>query len=132
MNRLLQRRFEAYKPQKVIVGLGTSSQAPGLISTGLTAIRSMRPIGLSYPTRTPSNALRTFTPSLSSRRRPVPSTTSWRPAMTSQPGCGSTLAGVVENAIFGVNLVDGDAPASGIVFTKDVTKIADQQRRYAV
>jgi len=38
-----------------------------------------------------------------------------------------SLAGVVENAIFSVNLVDGGAPASGIVFTEDITKIADQQ-----
>src|SRR5229473_1265376 len=43
-----------------------------------------------------------------------------------------SLAGVVENAIFSVNLVDGGAPASGIVFTEDITKIADQQGRYAV
>src|SRR6267143_3655312 len=37
MNRGLQRRFEAYKPHRVISGLGTSCQALGLISTGLTA-----------------------------------------------------------------------------------------------
>src|SRR5260370_37978040 len=43
-----------------------------------------------------------------------------------------SLAGVVENAIFSVNLVDGRAPASGIVFTEDITKIADQQGRDAV
>src|SRR5260370_29321180 len=43
-----------------------------------------------------------------------------------------SLAGVVENAIFSVNLVDGRAPASGVVFTEDITKIADQQGRYAV
>src|SRR5258705_10631319 len=36
------------------------------------------------------------------------------------------------HAIFSVNLVDGGAPASGIVFTEDITKIADQQGRYAV
>src|SRR6266853_1261348 len=42
-----------------------------------------------------------------------------------------SLAGVVENAIFSVNLVDGGAPASGIVFTEDITKIADQQGRDA-
>src|SRR5580693_455646 len=43
-----------------------------------------------------------------------------------------SLAGVVENAIFSVNLVDGSSPASGIVFTEDITKIADQQGRDAV
>src|SRR6266851_1153300 len=43
-----------------------------------------------------------------------------------------SLAGVVENAIVSVNLVDGGAPASGIVFTEDITKIADQQGRDAV
>src|SRR3981189_1258261 len=43
-----------------------------------------------------------------------------------------SLAGVVVRAIFSVNLVDGGAPASGIVFTEDITKIADQQGRYAV
>src|SRR5438477_7671747 len=43
-----------------------------------------------------------------------------------------SLAGVVENAIFSVNLVDGRAPASGIVFTEDITKIAKQQGRDAV
>jgi hypothetical protein len=32
-----------------------------------------------------------------------------------------SLAGVVENAIFSVNLVDGGAPASWIVFTEDIT-----------
>ena len=36
-----------------------------------------------------------------------------------------SLAGVVENAIFSVNLVYGGAPASGIVFAEDITKIAD-------
>src|SRR5258705_10485108 len=36
------------------------------------------------------------------------------------------------HAIFSVNLVDGGAPANGIVFTEDITKIADQQGRYAV
>jgi hypothetical protein len=39
MKRVLQSRFEAYKPHKVIAGLVMSSQAPGLISTGLTAIQ---------------------------------------------------------------------------------------------
>src|SRR2546425_10641263 len=34
--------------------------------------------------------------------------------------------------LFRSNLVDGGAPASGIVFTEDITKIADQQGRYAV
>src|ERR1700731_5421603 len=43
-----------------------------------------------------------------------------------------SLAGVVENAIFSENLVDGGAPASGIVFAEDITKIADQQGRDAV
>src|SRR5207247_10447140 len=43
-----------------------------------------------------------------------------------------SLAGVVANAIFSVNFVDGGAPASGIVFTEDITKIADQQGRYAL
>jgi hypothetical protein len=43
-----------------------------------------------------------------------------------------SLAGVVKNSIFSVNLVDGGAPASGIVFTEDIAKIADQQGRYAV
>src|SRR5258708_9087641 len=43
-----------------------------------------------------------------------------------------SLAGVVEHAIFSVNLVDGRAPASGVVFTEDITKIANQQGRDAV
>src|SRR5207244_8758419 len=40
--------------------------------------------------------------------------------------------GLVEHAIFGEYLVDGRAPACGVVFTEDVVKVADQQRRYAV
>src|SRR5437870_7143790 len=40
--------------------------------------------------------------------------------------------GLVENAIFGEDLVDGRAPARGVVFTEDVVKIAGQQGRYAV
>jgi len=39
-----------------------------------------------------------------------------------------SLAGVVENAIFSINLVDGGAPASGIVFTEDITKVAESAR----
>ena len=39
--------------------------------------------------------------------------------------------GVVEHAFFGPDLVDGRAPARGVVFTEDVVKIADQQGRYA-
>src|SRR5579871_1001011 len=38
-----------------------------------------------------------------------------------------SLARVVENAIFGVELVNCVAPASGIIFSEDITKIADQQ-----
>src|SRR5438132_10580806 len=34
--------------------------------------------------------------------------------------------GVVENAIFGEDLVDGRASPRGIVFTEDVAKISDQ------
>lgn len=33
------------------------------------------------------------------------------------------LAGIVEHAIFGPELVDGRSPARGIVFTEDVAKI---------
>jgi hypothetical protein len=35
--------------------------------------------------------------------------------------------GVVEHAIFDPDLVDGRAPARGVVFTEDVVKVADQQ-----
>src|SRR4029077_17612860 len=42
------------------------------------------------------------------------------------------LAGIVEHAIFGEDLVDGRAPTRGIIFTEDVVKIAGQQGRYAV
>src|SRR5262249_54251490 len=41
-------------------------------------------------------------------------------------------AGIVEHAILGEDLVDGGAPARGVVFTEDVVKIAGQQGRYAV
>jgi hypothetical protein len=34
--------------------------------------------------------------------------------------------GVVEHAIFGVDLVDSRTPPPGVVFTKDVAKISDQ------
>src|SRR4029077_5909788 len=44
----------------------------------------------------------------------------------------NSLAGVVEHTVFGVDLVDGRAPTSGVVFTEDVAKITDQQGRYAV
>src|SRR5207245_11155099 len=37
--------------------------------------------------------------------------------------------GVVEHAFFGPDLVDGCAPARGVVFTENVAKIADQQGR---
>jgi hypothetical protein len=42
------------------------------------------------------------------------------------------LAGIVEHAILGEDLVDGRAPPRGVVFTEDVVKIAGQQGRYAV
>ena len=45
---------------------------------------------------------------------------------------GDAPVGVVEHAIVGEDLVDGRAPARGIVFTEDVVKIADQQGRYAI
>src|ERR1700722_4052177 len=38
----------------------------------------------------------------------------------------SALAGIVEHAIFGPELVDGRAPTRGIVFTEHVAKISDQ------
>jgi hypothetical protein len=37
-----------------------------------------------------------------------------------------SLAGFVEYAIFSEDLVDGRAPARGVVFTEDVVKIAGQ------
>jgi hypothetical protein len=40
-------------------------------------------------------------------------------------------SGLVEDAIFAEDLVDGRAPTRGVVFTEDVVKIADQQGRYA-
>src|SRR5713101_5153010 len=43
-----------------------------------------------------------------------------------------SLAGVVEHAIFGVELLNGRAPARGVVLTEDFLKIAGQQSRYAV
>src|SRR5262245_9860989 len=42
------------------------------------------------------------------------------------------LAGVVEHAIFGEDLVDGRAPTRRVVFTEDVVKIAGQQGRHGV
>src|SRR6266478_7901676 len=42
------------------------------------------------------------------------------------------LAGVVEHAIFEVELVDGCPPARGVVFTENLLQIAGQQGRYAV
>ena len=39
---------------------------------------------------------------------------------------------VVEHAIFGPDLIDGRAPARGVVFTEDVVKIAGQLGRYVV
>jgi hypothetical protein len=39
---------------------------------------------------------------------------------------------LVEDAIFGEDLVDGRAPTRGVVFTEDIVKIAGQQGRYAV
>ena len=39
---------------------------------------------------------------------------------------------IVKRAIFVVDLVDGRAPTSGVVFTEDVAKAAGQQGRYAV
>jgi hypothetical protein len=36
---------------------------------------------------------------------------------------------LVEHAVFGEDLVNGHAPARGVVFTKDVVKIAGQQDR---
>src|SRR5258705_4197287 len=43
-----------------------------------------------------------------------------------------SLTGVVEHAIFGVELLNGRAPARGVVFPEDFLKIASQQGRYAV
>src|ERR1700758_3545961 len=40
--------------------------------------------------------------------------------------------GLVEHTVFGEDLVNGRAPAHGVVFTKDVVKIAGQQGRYVV
>ena len=59
-----------------LIDADVSIQGAGFVSTGLTAIKSIRPFGLSYPRRMPSKALLTFTPSLLSRRRPVPNETS--------------------------------------------------------
>ncbi|MGB7282848.1 MAG: hypothetical protein WBE13_11340 [Candidatus Acidiferrum sp.] len=51
-----------------------------------------------------------------------------RDAVDLVPATVDTLTGIEEHAIFGVDLIDGRAPARGIVFTEDVAKIADQQR----
>ena len=44
---------------------------------------------------------------------------------------GASL-GIIEHAIFGKYLAYGRAPTRGVVFTEDVAKITDEQRRYAV
>ena len=43
-----------------------------------------------------------------------------------------TIGGIVKNAIFGEDLVDGRTPTRGVVFTEDLVKIVGQQGRYAV
>ncbi|HEY9501114.1 MAG TPA: hypothetical protein VIR01_05720, partial [Pyrinomonadaceae bacterium] len=48
------------------------------------------------------------------------------------PATVNACFGVVEDAIFGPDLVDGRAPTPGVVFTEDVVKIAGEQGRYAV
>ena len=40
--------------------------------------------------------------------------------------------GLVEDAIFGEDLVDRRAPTRGVVFTEDMVKISGQQGRHAV
>src|SRR5260370_4597338 len=40
--------------------------------------------------------------------------------------------GIIENAVFGPDLVDSRAPTRRIVLTEDVVKIAGQQGRYVV
>ena len=52
-------------------------------------------------------------------------------SISSRPRIDS-LAGVVEHAIFCVEILNGRAPACGVVFTEDFLKIAGQQSRYAV
>src|SRR6266403_3269411 len=42
------------------------------------------------------------------------------------------LAGIIEHAILGEDLVDGRAPTRGVVLAEDVVKIAGQQGRYAM
>jgi hypothetical protein len=39
------------------------------------------------------------------------------------PATVDAAAGIVEDAIFGEDLVDGCAPAHGVVFTEDVSKV---------
>src|SRR5207244_6984721 len=56
---------------------------------------------------------------------PATRSISSRPTVDAPPG-------IVEHAIFSVDLVDGRAPTPGVVFTEDVVKIARQQGRYAV
>src|SRR6476646_6474071 len=48
------------------------------------------------------------------------------------PATVDTLAGIVENDIFGVDLVDRCASPLRVVLTEDVVKIAGQQSRYAI
>src|SRR5580704_1400819 len=43
-----------------------------------------------------------------------------------------TLAGIVENDIFGVEFIDRRSPARRIVLTEDILKIAGEQGRYGV
>ena len=49
-----------------------------------------------------------------------------RDAIDFVPATVDAPVGVVEYAIFGVDLVDGRAPTGGVVFTEDVVKIAGQ------
>ena len=55
-----------------------------------------------------------------------------RDAVDLFPATIDSLAGIVEHAIFGVELLNGRAPARGVVFTEDVVKIAGEQGRYVV
>ena len=87
---------------------------------------------ISSPTREPSEGWRRHCRRRKAYHRRVSSFDRARDAVYFVTATIDSLAGVVENAIFSVNLVDGGAPASWIVFTEDITKIADQQGRYAV
>ncbi len=111
-------------PKKAQFPAATASSVPFITAPPVFENRDIRAMGLSLTT-THSSSGQLVEKHIEGSNPTAPGNDEISPGDTIDlvAATNGALAGIVEHAIFGPELVDGRAPTRGIVFTEDVAKI---------